>query len=52
MSATGTPTVTYPPEQLHQIAVLKSAYMLCAGSGDHALELSLLVRIAEITSGY
>jgi hypothetical protein len=52
MSKTGVPTVTYPPDQLRQIAVLRAAYTLCAGSGDHVLELSLLVRIAEITSGY
>lgn len=49
---TGEITVSYPPGLLHQCAVLKAAYRLCAGSGDRALAASLLIRLHEIEDGY
>jgi len=52
MSATGTPTVTYPPDLRHKLAVLYAAYNLCAGSGDRALMMSLYTQIHETEDGY
>jgi hypothetical protein len=52
MSTTGIPTVTYPPRLLHECAVLKAAYALCAGSGNRTLEMQLLTRLHEIEDGY
>jgi hypothetical protein len=49
---TGTPTVTYPPDLRHKLSVLTTAYRLCAGSGDRALQLSLLIQIHQTEDGY
>jgi hypothetical protein len=49
---TGTPTVAYPPDLRHKLAVLGTAYQLCASSGNHAAAMSIYLQIHETEDGY
>jgi hypothetical protein len=52
MSATGTPTVVYPPDLVRHCTVLKEAYTLCRSHGYLELAGSLMTFLHEIEDGY